>query len=265
MLSQGTGITWGWFQGGFDDCSVTHPPVAYDQLVGVNPATDTNTITDYNPHHEPFQYFPSTANQHHVRPSSVAAIGSTDGANHQYDLKDFWVAANAGNLPAVSFLKAANYQDGHAGYSDPLDEQTFLVNTINQLESLPAWQSTAVIISYDDSDGWYDHVMGPVINYSATTLDVNCGSTTDGSPARCGYGPRLPYLVISPYARPNFVDHTLTDQSSTLSYIEDNWLGGQRINSESFDGKAGSILGMLDFAHPHTTPLVLDPSTGEPK
>jgi len=56
----------------------------------------------------------------------------------------------------VSFLKAAAYQDGHAGYSDPLDEQHFLVDTINHLERLPSWKSTAVVIAYDDSDGWYD-------------------------------------------------------------------------------------------------------------
>jgi len=53
----------------------------------------------------------------------VGAIGRTDQANHQYDLVDFWAAVDAGNMPAVSFVKAPAYQDGHAGYSDPLDEQ----------------------------------------------------------------------------------------------------------------------------------------------
>ena len=60
-------------------------------------------------------------------------IGFTDQANHQYDITDFWNAVYAGNLPAVSFLKAKKAQDGHAGYSSPLDEQIFIVNTINQL------------------------------------------------------------------------------------------------------------------------------------
>ena len=87
---------------------------------------------DYSPHHEPFQYYASTANPPHLPPTSIATIGHQDQANHQYDLKDFWAAADSGNLPAVSYLKAADYQDGHAGYSDPLDEQTFLVDTINQ-------------------------------------------------------------------------------------------------------------------------------------
>lgn len=264
-LLNARGITWGWFQGGFDNCTVKHPDISYDQLAGINPATDPNTYADYSPHHEPFQYFASTANPHHLPPTSVAMIGHQDQANHQYDLSRFWQAADAGNLPAVSFLKAPAYQDGHAGYSDPLDEQTFLVNTINHLESLPSWQSTAVVINYDDSDGWYDHVMSPILNHSNTTLDVHCGTTTDGAPARCGYGPRLPYLVISPWARTNYVDNTLTDQSSSIRFVEDNWLGGQRVSAGSFDNKAGSIMGMFDFtSQPQgENRLSLDPQTGE--
>jgi phospholipase C len=268
-LLNAAGVTWGWFQGGFADCTVKHPDIAYDQSVGINPATDPNTYTDYSPHHEPFQYYASTANPHHLPPTSVAMIGHTDQANHQYDLTNLWAAADAGNLPAVSFLKAPEYQDGHAGYSNPLDEQYFLTTTINHLESLPSWKSTAIIINYDDSDGWYDHVPGPIVNRSNTTLDVDaqCTTGTDGAPARCGYGPRLPYLVISPYAKQNFVDHTLIDQSSTTRFIEDNWLGGKRINSESFDNKAGPITNMFDFSPvanftPHR--LILNPMTGQP-
>jgi phospholipase C len=260
-------ITWGWFQGGFDNCTVAHAALAYDALVGTNPAQDPNgTSADYNAHHEPFQYYASTSNPHHLPPTSTAMIGKTDQANHQYDMTDFLAAAKAGNLPAVSFLKAPDYQDGHAGYSDPLDEQTFLVNTINTLESLPSWSSTAIIISYDDSDGWYDHVMSPIVTHSATTLDVNCGTTSTGAPARCGYGPRLPYMVISPWAKPNFVDNTLTDQTSTIRFIEDNWLGSQRMTSTSFDNEAGSIMNMFDFSHPALNghKVILDPTTGEP-
>ena len=83
-------------------------------------------------------------------------MGKTDQANHQYDISDFFNALNAGNLPAVSFLKAPAYQDGHAQYSNPLDEQAFLVNALNALLASSFWDSTAVIVTYDDSDGWYD-------------------------------------------------------------------------------------------------------------
>jgi phospholipase C len=257
-----TGITWGWFQGGFADCTVKHPLVALDRLQGIDPATDPTTFGDYAPHHEPFQYFAATANPHHLPPSNAAMIGQTDRANHQYDLTDFWTAADAGNLPAVSFLKASGYQDGHPASSDPLDEQEFLVNGINHLMSLPSWKTTAVIVQWDDSDGWYDHVRGPIVNHSSTALDVGCGPTTDGPGARCGYGPRLPYLVISPYARDNVVDHTLIDQTSTTRFIEDNWFGGTRLSAETFDNKADSILGMFDFGHPSGRRLFLDPQTG---
>jgi phospholipase C len=266
-LLNAAGITWGWFQGGFRPTSHTShgDAVCGSSHINIGGAN----VTDYSAHHEPFQYYQSTSNPHHLPPSSPSMIGETDQANHQYDLSDFWVAANAGNLPAVSFLKAARYQDGHAGYSDPLDEQHFLVQTINQLQQLPIWKSTAVIVAYDDSDGWYDHVMGPIVNQSGDPAnDVLlglCGVTPVGTPAdRCGYGPRLPLMMISLYAKQNFVDNTLTDQTSILRFIEDNWHLG-RISGPSFDRKAGSLLNMFDFTDSHTANrLILDPITGLP-
>ena len=81
-----------------------------------------------------FQYWQSTLNANHTPRTSVAMIGHQgDAANHEYDITDFWDAVNAHNMPAVSFLKARAIQDGHAGYSNPFDEQIFLVNTINAL------------------------------------------------------------------------------------------------------------------------------------
>jgi phospholipase C len=259
LLNQ-QGVTWGWFQGGFDNCTATHT-----NLGG-------GTSKDYIPHHEPFQYFSSTANPQHLPPSSPAMIGQTDQANHQYDLPDFWQAADSGSLPAVSFLKAAAYQDGHAGYSDPLDEQQFLVDTINRLERLPSWKNTAVVIAYDDSDGWYDHQMSPIVSQSSDPANDAlfgaglCGTAPAGSyQDRCGYGPRLPLLVVSPFARRNYVDHSITDQSSILRFIEDNW-GTGRLGNQSFDASAGSLDGMFAFGHQQRAGhLILDPATGEPQ
>ena len=145
---------------------------------------------------------------------------------------------------------------------------------INFLQQQKDWANTAVIIAYDDSDGWYDHQMGPIVNQSATAMDAltapgQCG-TGDGALAgvtiqkaqgRCGYGPRLPLLVISPYAKQNYVDHTVTDQTSILRFVEDNWLGGQRITG-SFDNLAGRLNSMFDFKNPDTTQYILDASTG---
>ncbi len=282
-LLNASSLTWGWFQGGFASPNYVPGQPSTDDLSAVCTGTHKNilgnTVKDYSPHHEPFQYYASTANPKHVPPTSIAMIGHQDQANHQYDLKDFFAAADNGNLPAVSYLKAAEYQDGHAGYSDPLDEQTFLTETINHLEKLPSWKSTAVIVLYDDSDGWYDHQIGPIVSQSQTTLDTltdpgQCGTnpakvpTTDSGtpePARCGVGPRQPLLVVSPYAKRNFVDGTFTDQSSVVKFIEDNWLGGERIGNGAADATAGTLDNMFSFyGRRKNEPLFLDPSTGEP-
>jgi phospholipase C len=253
------GLTWGWFEGGFADPTAAHVCVA-----GV-------TETDYIPHHEPFQYFASTANPKHLPPTSVAMIGHTDQANHQYDLTDFWSALAAHNLPAVSYLKAPAYQDGHAGYSGPTCEQEFLAETINQLQKSPEWSNMAIIVTYDDSDGWYDHQAPPVVNYSHIpgvdpfTYESNTPPSLDGIQGRMGYGPRLPLLVISPFSKDNYVDHKTTDQTSVLRFIEDNWDLG-RLGNGSFDAIAGSIDGMFDFDDaPRHDRLFLNPDTGTPQ
>ena len=259
---------------------------------------------DYIPHHEPFQYYASTANPHHLTiptngsgqdtlaglatvgkdtQSYVNGVPQFNTPNHQYDTSDFnqLVAAisdhqlPASDLPAVSFLKAPGYEDGHAGYSDPYDEQQFIVNTLNALQKTPDWNSTAVIINYDDSDGWYDHAFSGVTNPSASAADVLtgagvCGTGTPlaGENGRCGYGPRLPLLVISPWAKQNYVSNTLTSQTSIIKFVEDNW-HLSRIPG-SFDAVTGSINDMFDFdhhgqGHPENAErFILDPVTGQP-
>jgi phospholipase C len=283
-LLNDAGISWGGFMGGFNltvenpngttGCKrKTHSPV-----VGAD-------ITDYIPHHNWFQYFASTANPKHLRPSSPAAIGyslehdgiTRDPANHEYGLADFYAAVKAGNLPSVSYVKMPAYQDGHAGYSDPLDEQTGTVTLINFLEQQPGWKSTAVIVTWDDSDGWYDHafaqVTSPSFDAQADQLDGpgKCGAGTppdglDGKPVngRCGPGTRLPFLVISPWARANFVSHDRISLASVVRFVEDNWLNGQRLGGGSFDATAGSVMGMFDFtAGGQNAVVYLDPATGK--
>ena len=135
------------------------------------------------------------------------------------------------NFPQVSFLKADGYQDGHAGYSDPLDEQTFIVDTITFLEQQRDWSSTLVVIAYDDSGTAGTIIqIGPIINQSAGTADALTGPRrvrqmpTTALPGatnpanlhalgRCGYGPEASSPCwSSPYAIPkaNFVGHSVT-------------------------------------------------------
>ena len=272
-------ISWGWFEGGFRPTSWDADGKAVCGATHLN--IGGNTMVDYIPHHEPFQYYESTSNPHHLPPASVAEIGHDGQANHQYDMIDFWKAVDGGYLPAVSFVKAPGYQDGHAAYSDPLDEQTFIVNTINRLEKTPEWKDTAVIIAYDDSDGWYDHVMPPIVNQSDDTqtklpgaqhdnlINGTCGDSAraiGGQQDRCGYGPRQPLLIVSPWAKKNYVDHSVTDQTSILRFVEDNWNVGS-IGNDSFDQLAGSLDGMFDFGMRYNVArrLFLDPSSGKPQ
>ena len=307
-LLNAAGVSWGFFQGGFD-LTITNPNGTTGCKRSTTSAYTGVTKLDYIPHHQPFQYYVSTQNLTHARPSAVSAIGNTyeadgktlDPANHQYDIHDFFDAVFAGNYPAVSFLKAPGYQDGHAGYSDPLDEQAFVTQVINFLQQQPGWSSTLVVIAYDDSDGFYDHQPSPILNPSSNTTasaafssngmtapgpadmlngpgscKSNGAGSLQGTPTalagakgqsgvqgRCGYGPRLPLLVISPYAKVNYVDHTLTDQTSILRFIEDNWLSSARI-AGSFDAIAGTLNNMLNLTGTASTAtLFLDPATGQ--
>ncbi|QDQ80509.1 phospholipase C [Paraburkholderia megapolitana] len=276
-------ITWGGFMGGFNLGTTNGNGTTGCKRSTI--ATAVNAATaDYVPHHNWFQYFASTANPQHTRPSATAAIGQSleaDGktpepANHEYDTDDFFAAVQAGNYPSVSFLKAPAAQDGHAGYSDPLDEQAFVTKVINFLQQQPDWNSTAVVVTYDDSDGWYDHQYTTPTNPSFSAIDQLNGNAVcgTGSPlsgvagtgpvnGRCGPGVRIPFLVISPWAKTNYVDHTLIDQASVVRFIEDNWLGGTRLGGGAFDATAGDIRGLLNLSGTaNTTPLYLDPTLG---
>jgi phospholipase C len=333
------GLSWGWFQGGFRPTTSfataapgqptsTFTPNQFKGKFAVAPASDQGLCNafhpvgpavggiggttsgapnnygnkdDYIPHHEPFQYYASTANPHHLAPAGLSAIGTDtqsyvggtpqfNTANHNYDTSDFDALVAAINaktlpasaLPAVTFLKAPGYEDGHAAYSDPADEQAWLVKEIDALQKTPDWASTVVFINYDDSDGWYDHAYPGVVNPSVSPADAltgagKCTSARVSAPlaneqGRCGLGPRLPMLVISPWAKTNYVDNDPSDQSSIINFIEYNW----RLPAipGSFDQALASaddaehvpfdLAGMFDFKHASDAPVFpLDPATGQ--
>jgi phospholipase C len=283
-LLNAAGVTWGGFMGGFNlDIKNTNGTTGcqrstQSQVVG-------RAVVDYIPHHNWFQYFESTANPKHDRPSSLAAIGyslesdgkTADPANHEYDLQDFYAAVKAGNFPSVSYIKLDAWQDGHAGYSDPLDEQAGTAALVNFIQQQPDWKDTAIFVTWDDSDGWYDHAYTQPIHasFDAEADQLNgpgkCGTGTapdgvGGKPVngRCGPGTRIPFLVISPWARPNHVDHTQVSLASVVRFIEDNWLNGTRLGGGSFDATAGSLAGMFEFQSPRrTSVLYVAPDTGD--
>ena len=356
------GVSWGWFEGGFrpstsytaaladigktgqSDSTFTPDEFSSYFTTATNrPANSSNQTLcssvhpvgvalggtgqwgykdDYIPHHDPFQFYASTANPHHLTiptnssgqdtiaglttvgrdtQSYAGGVPQYNTPNHQYDTSDFnqLVAAitagelPASDLPAVSFLKAPGYEDGHAAYSDPADEQQFLVKTINELEKSPDWSSTVVFINYDDSDGWYDHVYSGVTNPSLSVADNltntsfsvstsgtsgQCGpkpqtsTPLGGEQGRCGFGPRLPMMVISPYAKHNYVDNNLSDQASMINFVEYNWgLPGISGSADQLlsgkdhsEGIPFDLAGMFRFYGRVNSPLILNPDTGQP-
>jgi phospholipase C len=310
-------LSWGWFQGGFAPTTPYSGPVqtasTYDPLNNPNKVSCTSTHnvgaaiggtgttgahpygtdSDYSAHYDAFMFYSSTANPHHLAPAALNVVGTDtatpgefDTANHNYDVSWFNQLVSSihdgslspSHLPAVSYLKAPVYETGHPATSDPVDEQTWLVNEINSIEQLPTWNSTAIFVTYDDSDGWYDHVYSGVTNPSEGTADSLTGAGTCGTEAagqttvplynqqgRCGYGPRLPLIVISPWAKQNYVTHARTDQSSIIAFIEQNWGLGQIPGS--FANIAGSVDDLFNFNATRgelARPLFLDSSTGEP-
>ncbi|HTB71152.1 MAG TPA: alkaline phosphatase family protein [Solirubrobacteraceae bacterium] len=300
-------------------CSAVHPVG-----VALGGTGQWGYKNDYIPHHEPFQYYASTANPHHLTVPSVGGQDTLSGLeqigkdtqayvggapqfntpNHQYDTSDFNQLVEAINrrelpdtaLPAVSFLKAPGYEDGHAAYSEPADEQQFITDEINALMRSPDWKNTVVMINYDDSDGWYDHVysgvtnpsLSPADNLTNTHLNVSgestsgqCGGNPQGTgetptplageQGRCGFGPRLPLLVISPFAKKNAVDHNLSDQASMINFVEHNWnlpgiLGSADqvlAGKDAGEGVPFDLAGMFEFEGKKNGKLFLNPTTGQ--
>jgi phospholipase C len=150
-----------------------------------------NAPTDerFQCHHQPFVYFANFAD------------GTAAKAEHLKDERDFLAVLNAGALPAVSFVKPVGINDEHPGFAPLLTGETHLAELIEAIMAAPNWRDTAIIITYDENGGFADHVAPPVID-------------------RFGPGTRVPTIVISPYAKRRFVDHTEYETVSILATLE---------------------------------------------
>ena len=164
-------------------------------------------------------------------------------------LTDFYTAARTGTLPAVSWIAPAQAVSEHPPALVSAG-QSYVTGLINSIMRSKDWSSTAIFLSWDDWGGFYDHVVPPKVDFQ-------------------GYGLRVPGLVISPYARRGFVDHQVLSHDAYLKFIEDDFLGGARIDPKT-DGRADSrpdvrenaaILGDLrrdfDFDQKPRPPLIL--------
>jgi phospholipase C len=162
---------------------------------------------------------------------------------------NFYTEAQAGSLPAVSWVVPSGEVSEHP--PSPVSfGQSYVTSLINAVMRSPDWNSTAIFLAWDDWGGFYDHVVPPYV-------DIN------------GYGLRVPGIVISPYAKQGYIDHQTLSFDAYDKFIEDDFLGGQRIDPAS-DGRPdprpdvrenASILGNLiydfDFSQPPRAPVLL--------
>jgi hypothetical protein len=163
----------------------------------------------------------------HIRYSSLWQTNVKAPSQFAADIK-------AGTLPAVSWVVTNEGVSEHPPHSACAGEN-WTVRQLNTLMSSPLWSSTVVFLTWDDFGGFYDHVPPPRLNY-------------------IGYGPRVPTIVISPWARAHTVDHQVYDFASILRYIEDKYGLPQM---SDFDRRAASIAADLDFTQAPIAPLML--------
>jgi phospholipase C len=165
------GVSWAWYSGGWNDAIAGHP----------SPLFENN--------HQPFVYF------------ARYAEGTPGRKEHLLDEEDFIAAARAGTLPAVSFVKPLGTNDEHPGYTDLISGERHTIELINAIRNGPNWKDAAIIITYDENGGFWDHVPPPKGD-------------------RWGPGARVPTIIISPFAKKGFVDHTTYETLSILALIE---------------------------------------------
>ena len=227
---------------------------------GKTGAKPWGTKADYSAHYDGFQFYASTANPHHLAPASLGAVGTDtatpgefDTANHNYDTTTFNSLVNAiterhacrrSNFPAVTYLKAPVYETGHPATSDPVDEQNWMVKEINEIESLAHLEEHGDLphlrrlgrlvrprVRRRDQPLRHDpgrpYRRGLVRQGSCTRADGYGTTPIFDEQGRCGVGPRLPLVVISPYAKQDYVSHAMTTQSSIVAFIEQNWNLGE--------------------------------------
>ncbi len=194
------GLAWAWYAGGWNDALAGKPDPLFQY------------------HHQPFAYFKQYGD-------------NTPGrAEHLKDEKDFIAAIENNTLPSVAFVKPIGEDNQHPGYANITQGDAWAAKLIDKIQHSLAWKDTAIIVTYDENGGMWDHVAPPVVD-------------------RWGPGSRVATLVISPYAKKGFVDHTFMESTSILKLIENRYdlqpLGER-------DKNAPNMLSSFDFTQPPT-------------
>jgi phospholipase C len=190
------GISWAWYSGGWDDALAGHPDPLFQY------------------HHQPFAYLKQFGD------------GTTARAEHLKDEREMLAAIKAGTLPTVVFWKPIGDENEHPGYADIVKGDDKVAQVIAAIQASPLWAHSAIIVTYDENGGYWDHVAPP-------TLD------------RWGPGSRVPTIILSPFARRGAIDHTLYDTTSILKFIETRY-GLPLLNPER-ESKIGDLTNAFHF------------------
>ena len=189
-------VSWAWYSGGWNNAIAGNPDPTFQF------------------HHQPFAYFANYAD------------GTPGRAAHLKDEADFIAAAQAGTLPAVSFVKPLGLNNEHPGYADIITGENHTLALINAVRNGPNWKDAAIIITYDENGGFWDHVAPPTVD-------------------KWGPGTRVPALIISPFAKKGYVDHTTYETTSILAFLERRY-ALQPLSTH--DAQAGNLMGAFDFS-----------------
>lgn len=174
------GVDWKWYAG------------AWNQALADRSTIYNNTTPNFQPHHQPFNYF--------SRFDPTTAAGQAERAAHLKDYTDLVADAAAGTLPHVAFYKPQGSLNQHPGYTDVMSGDAHVAEVIAKLQASPQWKHMAIVVTYDENGGFFDHVAPPKAD-------------------RWGPGTRIPAIIVSPYAKKGYVDHTSYDTSSILKFI----------------------------------------------
>jgi acid phosphatase len=229
-LLSNAGVSWAWYSGGWAAASSNPYPLVggvYGPSTTIYNAnsfgTSDATHGDFQAHHQPFNYYAS------MDPVSHAA----ERAQHLKDRADLYADAAAGTLPAVTFYKPIGQQNQHPGYANVTDGDAEIINAIRALQASPQWGHMVVVVTYDEYGGQFDHVAPPKGDL-------------------LGPGTRIPALIISPFAKKGFIDHTAYDTASVLRLVTRRWnlpkLPGLTLRDNAVQAATGKPLGDLTNA-----------------
>ncbi len=189
------GLAWAWYSGGWNDAVAGHPSPLFQY------------------HHQAFAFFAKYAD------------GTQARKDHLKDESEFLAALSQGDLPAVSFVKPLGDENEHPGYATLAKGQQHVADLVAAIQASPAWGTTAIIITYDENGGRWDHVAPPKVD-------------------RWGPGSRVPTILITPFAKKGTVNHGIYDTTSILRLIETRW-NLKPLNDR--DAKAHDLLDAFQF------------------